>query len=337
MPTTTSQSSPGWPRSTGERHHLGLVAGLDPVEHHRRVEPAGIEQQDAADLLGVGLVGGDAGCVRAIRGHRRRKSLRQTAAAPARRPLGNDWRACGASCTSSRSHWSPPACRARGRRPDAGLEGAAVHDLRLDPAGQGRGSAERPRGPLPDGRGPRGDGERGDGRGAGEDPRRPLRERGRDRQGDRPDRDPGDRPRRSSSSKEPTPPACRRAPGTTRAPTIPTPAEPGDGSAFPGQGETIGIAGHRTTYLAPFRRLDELEQGDEVTLEMPYATFTYRSRRPTSSTVADRGGRERGLRAAGADRLPPAVQRRAAVSRGFAKLTDVSLQGTGTGRPSTGR
>ena len=49
----------------------------------------------------------------------------------------------------------------------------------------------------------------------------------------------------------------------------------GDGSAFPGQGETIGIAGHRTTYLAPFRRLDELERGDELVLEMPYATFTY--------------------------------------------------------------
>ena len=49
----------------------------------------------------------------------------------------------------------------------------------------------------------------------------------------------------------------------------------GDGSAFPGQGETIGIAGHRTTYLAPFRRLDELELGDEIILEMPYATFIY--------------------------------------------------------------
>jgi sortase A len=47
-------------------------------------------------------------------------------------------------------------------------------------------------------------------------------------------------------------------------------------TAFPGQGRTIGIAGHRTTYLAPFRRINELERGDEVVLEMPYATFTYR-------------------------------------------------------------
>jgi sortase A len=45
---------------------------------------------------------------------------------------------------------------------------------------------------------------------------------------------------------------------------------------FPGQGGTVGIAGHRTTYLAPFRHLDELETGDEVVLDMPYASFLYR-------------------------------------------------------------
>ena len=49
----------------------------------------------------------------------------------------------------------------------------------------------------------------------------------------------------------------------------------GDGSAFPGQGETIGIAGHRTTYLAPFRHIDQIEPGDRIHLEMPYANFTY--------------------------------------------------------------
>lgn len=46
-------------------------------------------------------------------------------------------------------------------------------------------------------------------------------------------------------------------------------------TAFPGQGKTIGIAGHRTTYLAPFRRIDEIETGDEIVLEMPYGTFRY--------------------------------------------------------------
>ncbi len=46
-------------------------------------------------------------------------------------------------------------------------------------------------------------------------------------------------------------------------------------TAFPGQGATIGVAGHRTTYLAPFRHINEIERGDEVVLEMPYGTFTY--------------------------------------------------------------
>jgi sortase A len=45
---------------------------------------------------------------------------------------------------------------------------------------------------------------------------------------------------------------------------------------YPGQGGTIGIAGHRTTYLAPFRHIDSMRKGDRVTLEMPYGTFTYR-------------------------------------------------------------
>jgi sortase A len=47
-------------------------------------------------------------------------------------------------------------------------------------------------------------------------------------------------------------------------------------TAFPGEGETIGIAGHRTTYLAPFRHIDDMERGDPVTVKMPYGTFTYR-------------------------------------------------------------
>jgi sortase A len=46
-------------------------------------------------------------------------------------------------------------------------------------------------------------------------------------------------------------------------------------TAFPGQGKTIGIAGHRTTYLAPFHDIDKIESGDDVIVEMPYATFTY--------------------------------------------------------------
>lgn len=46
-------------------------------------------------------------------------------------------------------------------------------------------------------------------------------------------------------------------------------------TAFPGQGSTVGVAGHRTTYLAPFRQIDDLRPGDEIRVEMPYAVFTY--------------------------------------------------------------
>ena len=52
---------------------------------------------------------------------------------------------------------------------------------------------------------------------------------------------------------------------------------PGHYSAteLPGAGGTVGVAGHRTTYLAPFRKIDQLEDGDEVFVEMPYATVVY--------------------------------------------------------------
>lgn len=45
---------------------------------------------------------------------------------------------------------------------------------------------------------------------------------------------------------------------------------------FPGEGSTVGIAGHRTTYLAPFRHIDSMKRGDRIVLEMPYATIFYR-------------------------------------------------------------
>ncbi len=46
-------------------------------------------------------------------------------------------------------------------------------------------------------------------------------------------------------------------------------------TAFPGLGQTVAIAGHRTTYLAPFRHLDALKPGDRIVLKMPYAVFNY--------------------------------------------------------------
>ncbi len=46
-------------------------------------------------------------------------------------------------------------------------------------------------------------------------------------------------------------------------------------TALPGEGTTVAIAGHRTTYLAPFRRLDELDAGDRIVASMPYGRFDY--------------------------------------------------------------
>lgn len=44
---------------------------------------------------------------------------------------------------------------------------------------------------------------------------------------------------------------------------------------LPGERGTVAIAGHRTTYLAPFRTLDDLDRGERIVVEMPYGTFTY--------------------------------------------------------------
>src|SRR3954447_19415174 len=46
-------------------------------------------------------------------------------------------------------------------------------------------------------------------------------------------------------------------------------------TSFPGQGGTVAIAGHRTTYLAPFNQIDKLKKGDQIVLEMPYGRFVY--------------------------------------------------------------
>ena len=46
---------------------------------------------------------------------------------------------------------------------------------------------------------------------------------------------------------------------------------------MPGQNRLVYIAGHRTTYLAPFSHIDSIRDGDFIRLEMPYATFVYRA------------------------------------------------------------
>jgi sortase A len=99
----------------------------------------------------------------------------------------------------------------------------------------------------------------------------------------------------------------------------------GDGSAFPGQGKTVGIAGHRTTYLAPFRRIDEIEDGDRIVLETPYATFAYEVQKheivdPSDVEIVRNVGYDR-LVLTACHPLYSAAQRWAI----FARLTEVSL------------
>ncbi|MGE5690438.1 MAG: class E sortase [Pseudomonadota bacterium] len=48
------------------------------------------------------------------------------------------------------------------------------------------------------------------------------------------------------------------------------------GSFLPGEHRLVYIAGHRTTYGAPFSAIDSLRAGDRVELELPYGTFEYR-------------------------------------------------------------
>lgn len=45
---------------------------------------------------------------------------------------------------------------------------------------------------------------------------------------------------------------------------------------LPGDRGTVAIAGHRTTYLAPFRDINKLKRGDAVVVDVPWGRFTYR-------------------------------------------------------------
>jgi sortase A len=48
-------------------------------------------------------------------------------------------------------------------------------------------------------------------------------------------------------------------------------------TGLPGEGKLIYIAGHRTTYLAPFSHINDIRNGDFITLTVPYGTFSYRA------------------------------------------------------------
>lgn len=48
------------------------------------------------------------------------------------------------------------------------------------------------------------------------------------------------------------------------------------GTPFPGQAGNAALAGHRTTWKAPFNRIDELSPGDMITIQTPQGEFTYK-------------------------------------------------------------
>ncbi len=69
-------------------------------------------------------------------------------------------------------------------------------------------------------------------------------------------------------------------------------------TALPGMGQTVAVAGHRTTYLAPFRFLDKYRPRDRIVMTMPYGRFTYvvqytRIVKPTQVSVIDNAGYDR--------------------------------------------
>jgi sortase A len=47
-------------------------------------------------------------------------------------------------------------------------------------------------------------------------------------------------------------------------------------TGLPGQRRLVYIAGHRTTFGAPFADIDQLRPGDPIVLTLPYGVFTYR-------------------------------------------------------------
>ena len=71
-------------------------------------------------------------------------------------------------------------------------------------------------------------------------------------------------------------------------------------TVLPGQRGTFGVAGHRTTYGAPFREINKLEPGDRIIIRMPYGRFVYRVQGtkivdPSETSVLDDVGYDRAV------------------------------------------
>lgn len=105
------------------------------------------------------------------------------------------------------------------------------------------------------------------------------------------------------------------------------------GSAMPGEGELVYVAGHRTTYGAPFSRIDKLRKGDRVFVELPYGTFEYaitghRIVAATETSVLESKGREQLA-------LQACHPRFFATQRYIAYAKPVSVSPPGGGEPTT--
>jgi sortase A len=117
-----------------------------------------------------------------------------------------------------------------------------------------------------------------------------------------------------------TPADLRRGPGLIAS------------TPLPGQHGTTAIAGHRTTYGAPFRHLDALRRGDAITVRLPYGTFRYAVEDRRIVQARDLSV----LRRVGHDRLVLSAchplfsaARRIVV---FARLTGIGQSASGRGR-----
>lgn len=69
-------------------------------------------------------------------------------------------------------------------------------------------------------------------------------------------------------------------------------------TALPGKNKTVAIAGHRTTYGAPFRTIDRLKRGDRIDMRMRYGTYVYKVQKtrivdPSETSVTDNVGYDR--------------------------------------------
>ena len=69
-------------------------------------------------------------------------------------------------------------------------------------------------------------------------------------------------------------------------------------TSLPGKNKTVAIAGHRTTYGAPFRTIDRLKRGDEIDMRMRYGTYVYKVQKtrivdPSQTSVTDNVGYDR--------------------------------------------